>query len=160
MEATVRHHFAHDVDRVFSVLTDPDFLKRRCESQGEKNVVVQIDRDGPRLHIRVERDLERNLPAIAKKIFNPKSRVTDRQTWETTGDQRISSWTVEIQGQKRVAISGRLTLAAAGGGCDYTEAFKVAVNVPLIAGPLEKYVLGEAESSIRQQLAFMVKELG
>ncbi len=33
------------------------------------------------------------------------------------------------------------------------------VSIPLIGGRVEKYVLGETESSIRQQLVFTGKEL-
>ncbi len=74
---------------------------------------------------------------------------------------KTSDWTVEVAGQKRLAIRGRLSLAPGGaGGCDYTEAFGVTVSIPLIGGRVEKYVLGETESSIRQQLAFTSKELG
>lgn len=161
MESTVRHHYDHSVERVFSILTNADFLKRRSEAAGEKNVVVTADADGTRLLIKVARDMERNLPSIAKKIFNPRSHLIDSQTWDTSGDSKVSTWSVHIEGQKRVEITGRLTLSpGANGGCDYTEQIKVTVNVPLIAGPIEKYVMGETESSIRHQINFVGKELG
>jgi hypothetical protein len=161
MESTVRHHYDHSVERVFSILTSADFLKRRSEAAGEKNVVVTTDGDGPRLHIKVAREIERNLPSFAKKIFNPRSHITDVQTWDTSGESKISTWTVQIEGQKRVEISGRLTLAPGpSGGCDYTEQVKVTVHLPLIGGPIEKYVIGETASSIRHQIDFIGKELG
>lgn len=161
MDATVRQHYDRSVDEMLTLVTDPDFLKRRAEAVGEKNVVIRIDRDGPRMTIRIERDLERNLPGFMKKVFNPTNHLIDIQVWDTSGDVKTSDWTVELAGQKRVAIRGRLSLApGSAGGCDYTEAFGVTVNIPLIGGKVEKYVLGETESSIRQQLAFTGAELG
>ena len=161
MEATVRHHFDQGVDRLFALMTDGDFLKRRAESVGELNVVVRADRQGQGLSIRIDRDLERNMPAFMKKVFNSKNHLVDLQTWETGGDVKTSSWTVQIEGQKRIDIRGRLTLSSsAGGGCDYTESFTVTVHIPLIGGRIEKYIAGETEQTIRRQLDFTRKELG
>jgi hypothetical protein len=155
MTGTVRHRYDRSVDEVFALVTDPDFLKRRAEAAGEKNVVVRVDRDGARMTIRIERDLERKLPGFMKKVFNPTNHLVDVQTWDTAGESKTSEWTVEVQGQKRVEIRGRLTIApAAGGGCDYTEAFTAVVRVPLIAGQVEKFVVSETEASIRQQIEF------
>jgi hypothetical protein len=160
MDSTVRQHFDRSVDEVFALVTDPGFLERRAQAVGEKNVIVRIDRAGARMTIRIERDLERNLPGFMKKVFSPTNHLVDVQTWDTSGVVKTSDWTVELAGQKRVAIRGRLSLAPGGaGGCDYTEAFGVTVSIPLIGGRVEKYVLGETESSIRQQLVFTGKEL-
>jgi len=160
-EGNVRHRFDRSVDQLFELVTSPDFLKRRAEAAGEKNVVVTVDLDGGRMRIRIERDLERNLPGFMKKIFNPTSHLVDVQSWDTSGEVKFSDWTVEVKGQKRFDIRGRMSLApAAGGGCDYSESFRVTVGIPLVGGKVEKYVVGETESSIRDQLLFTGKELG
>ena len=160
MEATVKHHFDRDLDTVFARVTDPDFLRRRAEAQGEKNIVVKVDREA-QLVIRIERDVERNLPSFMKKVFSPTNHIIDLQRWTTTGADRWAEWTVEIQEQKRVHLKGRLTLSAApGGGCDYNETFTAEVNMPLIGGRVAKYVLGETEAAIRRQLEFMKTDLG
>lgn len=160
MNGTVRHRYDRSVDDVFRLVTDLDFLKRRAEAAGEKNVVVRVDRDGSRMVIRIERDLERKMPGFMKKVFSPTNHLVDVQVWDTASAVKTSDWTVELAGQKRVAIRGRLSLApGSAGGCDYTEAFGVTVSIPLIGGRVEKYVLGETESSIRQQLVFTGKEL-
>jgi hypothetical protein len=161
MDGNVRHHYDRSVDDVLALITDPDFLKRRAEAVGEKNVVVRVDRDGARMTIRLERDVESSLPGFMKKLFNPTNHLVDSQTWDTAGQVKTSDWSVEVSGQKRVQIRGRLSLApASSGGCDYIEAFTVSVAIPLVGGRIEKYVLGETESSIRQQFDFTVKELG
>jgi Protein of unknown function (DUF2505) len=159
MTGTVRHRYDRSVDEVFALVTDPDFLKRRAEAAGEKNVVVRVDRDGARMTIRIERDLERKLPGFMKKVFNPTNHLVDVQTWDTSGASKTSEWTVEVQGQKRVEIRGRLTIAPADGGCVYTEAFDAVVRVPLIGGQVERYVVNETEASIRQQIEFAGRAL-
>jgi hypothetical protein len=160
-ESTVRHHFEQDVERMFTLVTDPDFLRRRAEALGEKDIAVEVDRASGPLKIQITREVEQNLPSFMKKIFSGRSRLIDRQTWSQEGGAHISDWTVQLGDGKRIQLRGRLTLApAAGGGCDYTEAFSASASVPLIGGRIEKYVLGETEASIRKQIEFTRKDLG
>jgi hypothetical protein len=156
MDGSVRAHLARTVDQVFALVSDPEFLRRRAEAAGEKNIVIQVNREGTLLKLRIERDLERNLPAFMKKMFSPTNHLVDVQTWQTAGDVKTSDWSVEISGQKRIDLRGRLSLApAAGGGCDYVEMFSATVAIPLVGGRVEKYVLGETETSTRQQIEFL-----
>lgn len=160
MDGTVRARFDRGVEPLFALLTDPDFLRRRAEALGEKNIVIQVDRDGTRLKIRVSRDIERSLPGFMKKIFNPTNHLVDVQTWDTLGVEKKSEWSVEIAGQKRIELRGRLTLIPAGDGCDYVQAFSVNVAIPLVGGRIEKYIIGETEATMRQQIEALRKETG
>jgi len=160
-ESTIRGHFAEDVERMFALVTDPEFLRRRAEALGEKDVGVAIDRSGPQLKIQITREVEQNLPSFMKKIFSGRQRLIDRQVWSQKGDAHVSDWTVQLGDGKRIQLSGRLTLApGAAGGCDYIEAFSASASIPLVGGRVEKYVLGQTEESIRKQLEFTRKELG
>jgi len=160
-ETTVRHHFAADVERLFALVTDPDFLRRRAEALGERDIAVTVDRASGQLKIEIKREVEQSLPSFMKKLFAPRQTLIDRQTWKSEGEAHISDWTVQVGDGKRLQLRGRLTLApAAGGGCDYTEAFNASASIPLIAGRIEKFVLGETEASIRKQIELTRKELG
>lgn len=160
MDGSVRAHFDQGVDRLFALLTDPGFLRRRAESLGEKNIVIQVDRDGGRLKIRLERDLELNMPAFMKKVFSPTNHLIDILLWDSAGETKVADWSVAIAGQKRIDLRGRLSLIPSpGGGCDYSEAFTIAVAIPLVGGRVEKYIGGETEASMRQQIEFLRAEL-
>ena len=159
--STVQQRFEQAVDIVFARVTDPAFLKRRAEAAGEQNVVVDVDRDGDRLTIRIERDVERKLPGFMKKVFAPTNHFIDVQIWSTAGAVKSSAWTVQIVGQKRIALGGHLALtASAAGGCNYAETFTAAVSIPLIGGRVAKYVVGETEAGIRRQIEFLRTDLG
>jgi hypothetical protein len=159
MDGSVRVHFDQSVDQLFALVTAPEFLRRRCEALGEKNIVIQVDREGVRLKIRLERDLERNMPAFMKKIFSATNHLVDTQSWNTAGDTRAADWTVAIAGQKRIDLRGRLSLIPSAAGCDYSEAFTVSVAIPLVGGRVEKYIVGETEASMRQQIDFLRTEV-
>lgn len=160
-ESTVRHHFAVDVERMFALVTDADFLRRRAEALGEKEIDIAVDREGGQLKIRITREVEQSLPSFMKKLFSGRQRLIDRQIWSSQDGAHISDWTVQLGEGKRVQLRGRLTLApGAAGGCDYIESFSASASVPLVAGRIEKFILGETEASIRKQIDFTQKELG
>jgi len=160
-ESTVRHHFEQNNERMFALVTDPDFLRRRAEALGEKEIDIAVDREGGQLKIRITREVEQSMPSFMKKLFSGRQRLIDRQSWSSEGGAHISDWTVQLGEGKRVQLRGRLTLApCAGDGCDYTESFSASASIPLIAGRVEKFVLSETESSIRKQIDFTRKELG
>lgn len=160
-ESTVREHFAAEVERMFALVTDPAFLRRRAEAIGEKEVVVEVDRNqGGQLTIQIAREVEQSLPSFMKKLFSGRQRLVDRQTWSSQGAAQISDWTVQLGEGKRIQLRGRLTLApGAAGGCDYTESFSASASIPLVGGRVEKFVLGETEASIRKQIEFTRREL-
>jgi hypothetical protein len=160
MDGNVRAHFDQGAEALLALVTDPDYLRRRAEASGEKNIAVQVDRQGSRIQIRIARDIERNLPGFMKKLFSATSHLIDLQNWDISGPTKTSDWTVQIEGQKRVELRGRQSLApSAGGGCDYIEAFTASVNIPLVGGRVEKYIVGETEAAIRQQIEFLRKNL-
>ena len=39
---SISYDYASNPDEVFSLLKDPEFLRRRCEAAGESNVDIQI----------------------------------------------------------------------------------------------------------------------
>ena len=160
-ESTVRHHFAADVERMFALVTDPDFLRRRAEALGEKEIAIEVDRGGGELKIQIAREVEQSLPSFMKKLFSGRQRLVDRQAWSREGSAHVSDWTVQLGEGKRIQLRGRLTLApGAAGGCEYVEWFSAAASIPLVGGRVEKYVVGETEASIRKQIEFTRGELG
>jgi len=159
-ETTVRHHFAVDVERMFALVTDPDFLRRRAEALGERDIAITVDRASGQLEIEIKREVEQSLPSFMKKLFAPRQTLIDRQAWKSEGGAHVSDWTVQVGDGKRLQLRGRLSLAPAAGGCDYTEAFNASSSIPLLGGRIEKFVLGETEASIRKQIEFTRKELG
>jgi hypothetical protein len=160
-QTTVRHHFDADVERMFALVTDPEFLRRRAEALGERDVAVTVDRANGQLKIEIKREVEQNMPAFMKKFFAPRQTLIDRQAWTSEGGAHISDWTVQVGDGNRIQLRGKLTLEpAAGGGCDYTERFTASANVMLIGSRIERFVLDETEASIRKQIEFTGKELG
>lgn len=145
---TVTYEYPVGPDAVAALLRDPEFLKTRSEQAGDSNVEVKIEDVGDGLRVVVARDKQLELPAFAKRMFQPKNRITDDVRWKRVGERWVGEYTLEIAGVPG-EIKGRTTLAPSGAGCVYESSFQVTARVPLIAGKIESFVADKVEETFR-----------
>ena len=145
---TVMYEYPVGPDAVAALLRDPEFLKTRSEQAGDSNVEVKIEDVGDGLRVVVARDKQLELPAFAKRMFQPKNRITDDVRWKRVGERWVGEYTLEIAGVPG-EIKGRTTLAPSGAGCVYESSFQVTARVPLIAGKIESFVADKVEETFR-----------
>ena len=145
----VTYEYASDPDGVAALLRDPEFLRRRSEAAGEKNVHVKVEELPDGLHVVVEREKEVDLPAFAKRMFNPQNRIVENTKWRRQGDRWVGEYRVEIAGVPG-EVRGKSTLAPSAGGCHYESAFEVTSRIPLVGGKLESWVADKLEETFQQ----------
>ena len=155
----VRYEFAGDVETVFRLLTNREFLVQRSKDLGERSAGCEIEEAGETTRVIQEREIERELPSFLAKLFSSRQQVKTREEWRRSGDGYAGSFSWEIVGQP-VQIKGRFTLKPADGGCLYRGKHDVKVNLPLIGGRAEKYALSEAEKSLLRELEYAGHKLG
>jgi hypothetical protein len=145
---TVTYEYPAAPDQVAALLRDPDFLKARSEQAGDKNVKVSVEHLGDGLRVVVARDKELELPSFAKRLFQPKNRITDDVRWHRDGERWVGEYTLEIAGVPG-EIKGRSTLAPSAAGCTHESFFEVTARVPLMAGKLESFVADRVAETFR-----------
>lgn len=146
---TITYEYSAEPDAVAALLRDPDFLRSRSEQAGDQNVEVKIEKAGDGLRVVVARDKELALPSFAKRMFQPRNRITDDVRWKRVGERWVGEYTLEIAGVPG-EIKGRSTLAPSAGGCVHESSFEVTARVPLIGGKLESFVADRIEETLRE----------
>lgn len=151
MDITLSHHFDRPFADVWAMLCDPDAHVAKYEHMGHRDVsVVSSDVAGDSFDITIVRQVDIDVPGIAKKVINPSNTVTSTDHWELGVDGTATGQTeVDIKGVP-VQSTGKATLVAGSDdGCDYSVALTVKVKVPLIG---EK-VAGALRPQLEEQLA-------
>jgi len=143
---TMRVEYAVSPARIADLLRDPDFLRRRCEAAGEKNVEVSIEEHSDGLRVVVARDKEVDLPSFAKRMFSPKNRIVDDTRWRREGDRWVGQYRIQITGVPG-DVEGRSTVEPTATGCRYESSFAVDARVPLVGGKLEAFVADRVEET-------------
>ena len=158
MKMTVTHRFDAEVETVFKLVTDPDFLARKYADAGSTDINVELDGDGPTVisHRKVTIDL----PGFAKKVMAPTNTVVQTEAWGPADDtgRRVCRYKVEVQGVPS-RIDGTVTLSTDGGGTRQDIVAEVKVSIPLLGGKLEKFAVESGVKTLQEEADFTAKEL-
>jgi hypothetical protein len=154
-----RFEYAHDVDTVFRLITDPEALTKRCEALGERDVQVEVIEEPGVIKIRVAREVEQELPGFAKKLFKPTNVVVEREEWRTTGERKVGNGNLKIVGTG-ATMESTIALSPSSSGCVYEIDFQVTARAPLIRKKLEAFIGETALESLRRQHEHYARVLG
>ena len=160
MKMTVTHRFDADVETVFALITDPEFLARMYADEGASDVQVDSDHhdDGPTIVTR--RKVTVDLPGFAKKVMQPTNTVVQTDEWAAAdaNSSRVCRYRVEVQGVPS-RIDGTLTLSPDGAGTRHDVVAEVKVSIPLLGGRLEKFAVESGLKTLEQEASFIARTL-
>ena len=157
---SVSYEFEHDVQTVYEALTEPQFLVDRCSALGELSAECEVEEDEDGITtVSLLREIERDLPKMLAKIFDPVQIMDMTEQWRPDGDGWSGSWTMDVRGQP-VVISASFELVPTAQGCQYTVTHSAKAKVPLIGKQLEKYILGQTSEGATDELSYLAEYLG
>lgn len=155
---SVRFEFNADVETVFNLITDPDFLVERSLAIGELEASCDVEDFDDKTEIQMQRIVNRDLPAFLAKLFNPKQTLNFKETWLKDGTNWNGNISVEVEDQP-VTLNGKFSLSATASGSVYEVAYTAKANIPLVGGKVEKYIASQTTEGIQQELDFANSKL-
>ena len=161
MKIKAFHQYAKDVDTVFGLFHDPDFMKVKYEGIGARNVeVLECAGSEGRYTVKVKREVPADVPSLLKKFLNPWNTIVQSETWEgKAGGPYRCKLAVEIAGVP-VGMGGEMELRSQDGGCVNDVRLEVKCGIPLIGGKLADFVGGDAEKATQAEYEFIRAHLG
>lgn len=142
--AIVKFTYKQDPDTVFKFLSDPATVRARSEAFGERGMQI-TESNGT---ITNRREVDADVPAIAKKVLKPTNTVTEVKAWNAA--TKTATMSVDIQGAP-IKVAGNIRLTPSGTGTEYTVDFQVTCKIPLIGGQIEKHATGQTEDGMRRE---------
>lgn len=139
-------------------MTNRSELTKRCEALGEQNVQVEVDESSGVTKTRIAREVERELPGFAKKLFKPKNTIVEREEWRSVNGRYEGTGQLKIVGTG-ATIDSKIRLSPSAEGCVYEIDFEVSAKVPLIRKKLEAFIGDTSLDSLREQHEYYAKRL-
>lgn len=145
-----RHELSYDAppERVYAMLSDPEFRRRACEAMDVISADVRLEpaadgEDGFDLVIDQLQDTQ-DLPSFARTFAGESTQAVQQEVWRgrTEGTLRI-----EAPG-KPTSATGTIRLEPSGGGTTEVVELEIKVRVPLIGGRLEKLMAGKVAAGM------------
>jgi hypothetical protein len=161
MRMRLEHHYDAEVETVFALISDADFMTRKYTAIGSTNVAVDKSEEaGGACELVMRRTVTVDLPGFAKRVMKPSNTAIQTENWAAAGadGSRVCTYRVEIQGMPST-ISGTVTLSSEGSGTRQLIEADVKVSIPLVGGKLEKFAVSTGETDLAAQAAFTTTEL-
>lgn len=139
-------------------MTNRDELTKRCEALGERNVQVEVSASEGVTKTQIAREVERELPGFAKRLFKPKNTVVEREEWRSVEGRYEGKGQLKIVGTG-ATIDSTIRLSPSGAGSVYEIDFEVTAKVPLIRKKLEAFIGDTSLGSLREQHEYYAQRL-
>lgn len=154
---TIKYQFPVDAKTIFEHLTSTDFLKKRCEIQGEIKVDCKVSEKKGVTTVVLDRTIRRDLPSILAKMFNPENRTIMTETWQKKGEAYEGDYEIEVKGQP-VTLFAKFTLVNNAKGSVYTIEHSCKARVPLVGKHVEKFVIGQIATGFNKEMDILKNE--
>ncbi|MFZ4792074.1 MAG: DUF2505 domain-containing protein [Candidatus Competibacteraceae bacterium] len=161
MKIKAVHHYAKDIETVFGLFRDPEFMQTKYVGIGARKVeVLECAGSEGRYTVKVKREVPADVPGLLKKFLNPWNSVVQSESWEgKTGGPWRCTFAIDIAGVP-VTVKGAMELRAEGGGCVNDVQLEVKCGIPLVGGKLADFVSSDAEKAIQKEYEFIRAHLG
>ncbi|TNF36711.1 MAG: DUF2505 domain-containing protein [Gammaproteobacteria bacterium] len=154
-----RFEFSHDVETVYSLMTDPQFLVDRSLALGELSADCEVEEDDESATVTMSREVKRDLPAFLAKLFNPVQSMHMTEEWQRVDDGFSGHYHIDVQGQP-VTIDAEFTLKPGKKGCIYTIDYTCKARIPMVGRKVEQFIIDQAKTGVTAEMAYLKKQLG
>lgn len=156
----IHYEFEHDIESVYTLLTDPDFLVERCLALGEIEASCEVDQTTDLTQVTLTRKRETPLPGFLSRIMESVQTMQITEQWQADGEGGWGGvYTFEVEGQP-VSIGAKFELYPTDLGCCYSIEHHASAKVPLIGRKIEKFIKAQAETGCTEELDYLQEKLG
>ncbi|MBF7728463.1 DUF2505 domain-containing protein [Pseudomonas sp. N040] len=155
MKVSFEHKYSVDVDSLFALFQEPDFILERYLETGALSAAILEISAGEEVLIRVEREVQVDVPAFLRKFMQPTTRVVQTERWRgEAGGPYVNDMQVEISGTP-VQLHVSMELLARGKGCVNRVEIEARCGIPLIGGKIADFVGRDAERTANLEYEFI-----
>ena len=135
------HELPVEVERVYAVLSGPQWPARKAEVLRDGSQVVErVERPDGGVHLVVSRELPPGGPGFLERFLPSDKRVVQTDDWgPASGGVRSGTWQVVIPGVS-ARLGGTMRLEPAADGARYLVDGEISVPIPLVGGKAERFI--------------------
>jgi hypothetical protein len=155
MKVNLEHKYSVDVDSLFALFQDPDFILERYQETGSLSASLLELSNEEGVLIRVERVMQVDVPSFLSKFMQPTTHVLQTEHWQgAAGGPYVNDMQVEIKGLP-VKLHIGMELLAKGKGCVNRVEIDARCGIPLIGGKIADFVAKDAERTANLEYEFI-----
>lgn len=133
---------------VFTMLTDPDYVRARAEATGGTQVDAEVRPVGDTVEVRTSRSVPADVPDYARSMVGESIRITETHIWGPDAKGRREGTFEADFGNVPVTVRGRLRLAPDGAGAEVLLEGQIKASVPLVGRKVEQLVHDQVAAAL------------
>lgn len=161
MTIEITNHFQADVERIYQLLTDTDFLKEQYQTVGARKVEFSRNeqQDGGRV-LEWTREVPTDPPAALSSFFSDWTRTREKITWTREDEGYRGDYRAELGEELHGYVEGQLRLFPGNDGCVEEVFLKAVIQVPVLGKAIAAYAEGHIRDQLDRERAFVHKRIG
>lgn len=155
-----RYPYSASFEKIFERLTSEDFLRRKYEGTGSRNVVfTECGQDGDIFRIGWRREVPLHVPGFAKKFLSEWTKTEEIMEWSREEDGSAHGDYQCRVGSLPGVLEGSFDLYPEGSACLEEIEMEARIGIPLVGGKLAKVVENDAANQLDGENDFTLREL-
>lgn len=148
MKQKIESRYSVPAAVVMRAFADPAFHTAKLQGLGLKKFqVLEQQTQGQDFRIRIERKVPLDAPALVRKVVPAETTAISDERWNlATRKGRVS-----VNPGVPVEMSCEASIDDSGSGCVVSYVWDVRAKVPLIGGPLEKFICADLEAKMMDE---------
>lgn len=146
------HSYPHDLEAVFALFADPEFMAEKYAALGARNFkarTVTRDKAGLLVDTRREVPVSNETPALLRRFVGQWNRTRQKEQWQKKDDGWHCQFKVDISGVP-ARIQGTMHLRPSEQGCDNDLSIQISSAIPLVGDALSRFI-GETIETLAHQ---------
>lgn len=160
MSYRTRQQFQADVDTLYGLFTDREFLTKKYLAVGSRNLeILECGQDDEVFRIEWRREVPSNPPGFARKVLSEWNQLEEIMEWERLPDGGArADYLGKVRGVPG-ELRGEFTLMAGGGGTVEEILMQATVNIPLVGKKIASFAEDDAAANLEKEYRFTLEYL-
>jgi len=161
MTIQTRQLFRADVDTLYRLLTDREFLEKKYLAVGSRNLeFLECAQDEEVFRIEWRREIPSNPPAFARKVLAEWNSMEEIMEWERLPDGGArADYLGKVKGVPG-ELRGEFVLKADDGGTVEEIEMQATINIPLVGKKIASFAEDDAQANLTREYEFTRDYLG
>jgi hypothetical protein len=148
-----------DVDKAFSMLSDPFFINARNLAIGELESDCRVEKQGAKTVLYITRRIGRdNVPKALTRVIKPVQTIEFIEEWHQEGASMVGHYKSDIIGMP-VKVDAELKLTPTPNGCEYTIDHTAKAKIPLVGRLVEKFIISQTGDGVAAEIDYLNKQV-
>ncbi len=143
--------YAATPDQIWAMISEKAYWEGKYSELGASNIAWStFDAAADKLTVSSTREVDANVPAVAKKIIGEKAVVTQTEKWRKAAGNLECNIEITTKGAPG-GTNGTMIVKSSGSGSAWSADLEIKVSIPLLGKKLEGMMLEETEANFKKE---------